>query len=411
MKRQKLAVLGFGNRGGIYAQYATKFPDQFELVAAIDNDCGRIGKIRDISPTVPVFYDYHDFLQAKIPCDIVAVCTQDKDHLEHACAMMRAGYHLLLEKPVATTAEDCLEILRTAKECNRTVVVCHVLRYTPFYSTLKNLIDEGTIGEVFTINASENVGYFHHAHSFVRGPWRNEQQSCPMILAKCCHDMDIIRWLVGEPCLSVNSYGSLSHYTKENAPKGHTKYCSDCPHLHCPYKAQTLYAKYGVGWLGYYITNREQTVQNILEDLAYGQYDRCVYECDNDVVDHQQVLMNFANGKTATHTMTAFSRECYRDIKIHGTKGEIYGSMESEIIEVRPFGKEAYREEIKIPQVVGGHGGGDYFMMQSLYNFLNGKPAPAITTLDVSIESHLMGFCAEQSRHDDGNSKKIPKNN
>jgi predicted dehydrogenase len=273
------------------------------------------------------------------------------------------------------------------------------LRYTPFYSTVKRYIDSGKLGEVITIHASENVGYYHQAHSFIRGPWRNKAQSSPMILAKCCHDMDIIRYLMGEECLSVNSYGGLYYFNKDHAPKGATQYCSDCPHTDCIYKAQTIYlSKLGRPFSAYF-TTKEKTDENVLTDLKGSQYDKCVFLNDNDVVDHEVTIMQFANGKTACHTMTAFSREIYRDLKIHGTKAELVGVIDDNALEIRYLGGEVEKVAIDISEAnVGGHMGGDYFMMNSLYNALNGQPAEGITYLDVSIDSHLMSFAAEESR-------------
>ena len=410
MKTKKLVVFGLGQRGNIYALFAKKNPEKFDLVAIIENNTQRQELAKKEYPGARLFTNYQDFLAAKIEADIVAIATQDDDHKEHSIAMMKAGYDLLLEKPIANHEEDCMAIYKASKEYGRKVVVCHVLRYTPFYSMVKRIIDSGRLGEVITIHASENVGYYHQAHSFVRGPWRNKVQSSPMILAKCCHDMDILRYLMGEECLSVNSYGGLHYFTKENAPKGATEYCSDCPHVDCIYKAQTIYTSpLGMGFSRYFSVT-EMTEENILADLKKTQYDRCVFGCDNDVVDHQVTIMQFANGKTACHTMTAFSKEIYRDIKIHGTKAELFGCAENNAIEIRCFGGEVEKITIDVSTAnVGGHMGGDYFMMNSLYNALNGEEAEGITYLDVSIESHLMSFSAEESRQNNGDTRLIKK--
>ena len=209
---KKLIVFGYGQRGSIYASYAAVYPEQFELTAIIENDSERIEKAQKLYPAVPIYTDFNNVIQAKIPADLVAVSTQDNQHKEHAIAMMGAGYDLLLEKPIANTEEECLEIYRASKKFNRKVIVCHVLRYTPFYSAIKRTIESGALGEVVSIHASENVGYYHQAHSYVRGPWRNSKESSPMILAKCCHDMDILRYLMNEKCESINSYGSLFYF-------------------------------------------------------------------------------------------------------------------------------------------------------------------------------------------------------
>ena len=184
MRVQKLVVFGFGARGQIYAAFAQKYPEKFELVAVIENNPARIELAKTtFNNAVPVYSNYKDFLKDDISADLVAVATQDEDHKEHSIAMMAAGYDLLLEKPIANNREDCLAIYKASQQYNRKVVVCHVLRYSPFYSKIKEIIDSGEIGEVISIHASESVGYFHQAHSFVRGPWRNKAQSSPMILA------------------------------------------------------------------------------------------------------------------------------------------------------------------------------------------------------------------------------------
>jgi len=399
MATKKLVVFGLGARGVIYAAFAKMYPEKFELIAIIENNTERLKYAKTTYPGTKLFSNYKDFLADEISADIVAVATQDEDHKEHAIAMMRAGYDLLLEKPIANNQADCLAIYEASKQWNRKVVVCHVLRYTPFYSMVKRIIDSGKLGEVVTVHASENVGYYHQAHSFVRGPWRNKAQSSPMILAKCCHDMDILRYLIGEKCLSVNSYGGLYYFNEAHAPKGAAKYCSDCPHMDCIYRAQSIYLSEEGRYFSSYFTTKEKTDENILFDLAKSQYDRCVYQTDNDVVDHQVTIMQFENGKTACHTMTAFSKEIYRDLKVHGTKAELVGVVENNAIEMRYFGGAVEKIAVDISAAnVGGHMGGDYFMMNSLYAALNGEPAEGITYLDVSIDSHLMSFAAEESR-------------
>ncbi|MBO6280472.1 MAG: Gfo/Idh/MocA family oxidoreductase [Bacilli bacterium] len=403
MNSKKLVVFGFGARGRIYADFANKYPELFTLVAIIENNPERIEDAKKDYKDVPVFSDYHDFLAKHVHADVVAVCTQDADHKEHAIAMMEAGYNLLLEKPIANNEEDCLKIYESSIKNNRRVIVCHVLRYSPFYSTIKRIIDEGKIGEVVSIQASENVGYYHQAHSFVRGPWKNSKESSPMILAKCCHDMDIIRWLIGEKCKSVNSYGSLLYFNKEHAPVGSSEYCSDCKYKDCIYNAQHLYletdAKNFVG----YFTNGEINDSNVLKCLRHSDYDRCVFKSDNDVVDHEVTIMNFANGKTASHTMSAFSKDIYRDIKIYATKAQLIGLMEDNHIEIKYFGGENEIVDVDISKAnVGGHNGSDYFMMNSLFKTLNGEIAPGVTYLDVSLDSHLICFAAEKSRTNNG---------
>ena len=407
METKKLVVFGYGQRGRGYAAFAKTHPAKFALAAIIEINEEKIQAAKEQHPGVPIFTDYREFLRQKISADVVAVATQDEQHKEHAIGMMEAGYHLLLEKPISNNIADCRAIYQASKKYDRKVVVCHVLRYTPYYSTIKKYIDDGELGEIVTIHASENVGYYHQAHSFVRGPWRNSKESSPMILAKCCHDMDIIRYLMGERCLSINSYGGLYYFNEKNAPKGCAQYCSECKYENCPYNAQKLYTMPHIKEFAGYFTLKVED-EEIIKELKGTQYDKCVFKTDNDVVDHQVTVMQFENGKTACHTMTAFSKEIYRDIKIHGTKAELVGVIESNKFEIRYFGGETKEVNVDLSAVdVGGHGGGDYYLMNGLYELLNGKEVAGISYLDVSLESHLMSLNAEESRLQNGKTIKI----
>ncbi len=396
MKKLKIIILGYGQRGGIYGQYALTYPEEFEVAAIVDTSSEKRGLAAE-NFTCPIYSDYRSMLTDKPVADIAVIATDDNMHEEHAIECMRAGYDLLLEKPISNKLESCKKIASAAKALNRKAVVCHVLRYTPFYRTVKEIIDSGRLGDIITVEASENVGYYHQAHSFVRGPWRCKEESSPMILAKCCHDMDILRWLIDKSCLSVSSFGGLSVFKPECAPTGAAKYCSECPLSDCIYKAQRLYLEHK--WMAGYFNAGGLDDKEILKKLKGTQYDRCVYACDNDVVDHQVTIMQFEGGVTASHTMTAFSKEIYRDIKIHGTLAELYGVMkDDDEVEVRIYGGETVKIPIVTNSRVGGHGGGDSGLMHELYLSYNGQPTNGISYLDVSMESHFMSFSAEESR-------------
>lgn len=395
MKKIKMMILGYGQRGRIYGDYALRFPEEFEIVGVADTDAERRAAAGSLFGC-RVYASCAEMLDAGEKADLVAIATQDCDHEAHAVACMARGYDLLLEKPISNTVRGCRAICAAAEKYAAKVIVCHVLRYTPFYRTVKEILDSGRLGEVVTVSAGENVGYYHQAHSFVRGPWRNSKESSPMILAKCCHDMDILRWLIGKPCLNVSSFGGLKYFRSENAPAGSAAYCSDCTAGNCPYRAENVYLDYR--WMASYFCRDTSDDALLLEKLRHGVYDRCVFRCDNDVVDHEVTIMNFGDGVTACHTMTAFSREIYRDIKIHGTEAELVGVMENNEIEIRPFGGQTETVRLKNNASVGGHGGGDQGMMHEVYLALNGREAKGITYLDVSSESHYMAFAAEQSR-------------
>ena len=403
-----MAVIGYGGRGEIYGNYALAFPQKYKLVAVAETNPYRLKKLE--GKGVDCYTDYRELLDKGYDFDLVVISTQDAQHKEHAIYALERGYDLLLEKPIAPTIEDCMAVYECAKRNDRKVFVCHVLRYSKFYSTVKDIIDSGKLGKVINIHALEGVGFYHIAHSFVRGPWRNTKESSPMILAKCCHDMDIIRYLMGDKCISVNSYGERSFFREENAPKGATEYCSDCPNKDtCTWSAQKLYVHPDYKWTaGYFLNGVENTDENILAQLAKTQYDKCVFKNDNDVVDHQSTVMLFENGKTAVHTMTGFSQRVYRDIKVFGTKAELYGHMEDNLIEIRNFDGTTERIDVDISAAtVGAHNGSDFFMMEQLYKTLNGEEGKGITYLDVSMESHLMSFGAEESRLSEGKTVKI----
>lgn len=410
MARKNIAIIGFGQRGQTYAEYTKSFPDDMKLVAACDTKEARREKAKAVY-NADVYVDYKELLDKGYELDLVVISTQDKQHKEHAIYALERGYDLLLEKPISVTQKDCMDIYKCAKKNNRRVFVCHVLRYSPFYSKIKEIIDSGELGEVMTIHASENVGYFHQAHSFVRGPWKNSNTSSPMILAKCCHDLDIIRYLIGERCESVNSYGELSYFNKKNKPENATKYCSDCPLAKdCAFNAKKIYCeKFCNGWLSSYFHQGELNPQAVEKSLRHSDYDICVFDCDNNVVDHQTTIMKFENGKTATHTMTGFSKDCYRDIKVYGTKAELYGLMENNCVEIRPFDGDKRTIEINSDAPFGAHGGSDYHMMVELNKVLNGEKCTGVTFLEVSMESHLMAFGAEKSRTHNGRTQKIKK--
>ena len=396
MKKLKMIILGYGQRGGIYGNYAFTYPEKYEVVAVVDCREARL-EIAKEQFDCPVFKDYKSMLEANIEADFVAVATQDEQHEEHAIACMEKGYDLLLEKPISNSVEGCRHIYEVACKYDRKVIVCHVLRYSPFYKRVKEILESGELGEIITIHASENVGFYHQAHSFVRGPWRNKAQSSPMILAKCCHDMDIFRWLVGKKCKTVASMGGLRIFKKENAPEGSADFCSDC-NVDCIYKAQKLYTDKDKCGFSAYFCNDNSSDEKILAALTHTQYDRCVFKCDNDVVDHQVSIMQFEDDITVNHTMTAFSKEIYRDIKIHGTKAELVGVMEKNYIEIRPFEGEVRTITWEDNISVGGHSGGDEGMMGDVYLAFNGQVTGGVTFIDVSLDSHLMSFAAEESR-------------
>ena len=344
--------------------------------------------------------------------DVMIVATQDRQHVAAALLALDKGYHVLLEKPISPSLEECRALQKKARETNRAVVVCHVLRYTRFYSTLKDLLDRGAVGKVETIDAVEHVAYWHYAHSFVRGNWRRSDETSPMILAKSCHDMDILRWLAGAECQRVQSFGALDCFRPECAPEGAALRCLDgCARKKdCPYDAEKIYItdpRTGIRGKGKVwpcgVVVSEPTEETLMEALRTGPYGRCVFHCDNDVVDHQTVNLEFSGSIHATFTMTAFTQSCHRSIKVTGTGGEVEGDMEEEKLVLRRFGQPERVIDLREENgEFSGHGGGDFGLMRSFCRLIAAGGTEGLTGVDASVESHVMALAAEASRRDGG---------
>lgn len=407
MGKIQAVVLGYGNRGASYSDYAVKHPDELEIVAVADPIANRLQYAAQLHslPEDRIFTDWRQIADQPKMANFAIIATQDHMHLEPALAMIEKGYNLLLEKPMATTPAECKQITEAAEKKGVGIIVCHVLRFTSFWTTLKGIIDSGAIGKVMSITHMENVGNRHQSHSFVRGNWRKTSEATPMILAKCCHDTDLIQWLIGKSCKKVQSFGSLTYFTKENKPAGAPARCTDgCPHADtCFYNAIKLYYDdKNNTWFRSVIAN---TVTNpsdeaVMEALRTGPYGRCVYDCDNDVVDHQIVNMEFEDMTTASLSMNAFNKGG-RFIRIFGTEGQITMG-EGKWFDVYSF---ADRQTTQVPidtignSISSGHGGGDVGIMIDAVNYFgNGIASPSVCDIRMSYLSHLIAFAAEESR-------------
>lgn len=400
MEKVRIAVIGAGDRGkDSYGSYVLRNRDKIEIVGVAEPNPIRredISKKHNI-PKEFQFDSWEKLLEKDRFCDGLIIATQDDMHFEPATQAMKKGYHILLEKPMSNDPRECVELGRLAKETNRAFMICHVLRYTPFYSYIKNIIDEGTIGDVIDIQHNENIGFFHFAHSFVRGNWRNSDLSSPLILAKSCHDMDIMLWFAGKRCKKVTSYGELSFFKKERAYEGSGKRCDNCSvEADCPYSAVKLYYKTKGGWPATVITH-DQTDEGIAKAIKEGPYGRCVFKCDNNVVDHQVTILEFEDGITATFNLSAFSNKVHRTLKIMGTRGEIRANDSKNEIEIQRFADDK-KIVINPLTVSGGHGGGDHGIMEDFISLIRNNEGKALTSADISVESHIMAFAAEESR-------------
>ncbi|MCD6462340.1 MAG: Gfo/Idh/MocA family oxidoreductase [Thermotogae bacterium] len=402
MKRQgdkpvSLVVVGAGNRGYYtYGAFALKHPNMYRVVAVAEPDADKrekFARTHDL-PENMVFETWEDILNKPKFADAVVIATSDDQHVEPTIAFAKAGYHVLLEKPVARKPEEFARIYNQTKDCDVIILVAHVLRYTPFFKKLKDIVDSGRIGDIKGIDHEEHVGYFHFAHSFVRGNWRRSDETAPSILTKCCHDMDIMVWLIGSFVDTLTAHGNLLFFTGTNKPKEASDRCIDCPFENtCVFSATRIYLGDNTGW----------PVNAISVDLSYegryravkeGPYGRCVFACDNDVCDYYAVSMSFKSGVLGTFTMTGLSAEITRKIRLFGTLGEIEGDFASGRISVKLYGKT--REEY-IEKGEEGHSGGDEGLLNHFYKVLKGCEEPQ-TTLSDSLESHYMAFAIEESR-------------
>ena len=409
MKQITVAILGCGSRGFCYGEEMQKRSDKFTVVSVCDISMKKLERAKRIFSLSDenLFLDEKVFLSKK-RADALILATQDRDHVRQCVQALKLGYDVLLEKPISPVKEELEELLNAQKKYGGKVVVCHVLRYAPAFVKIKELLDNGKIGKLVRIESLERVAYWHQAHSFVRGNWRNESETSPMILQKCCHDLDLLQYYVGAKCKTVYSTGSLAFFKKENQPIDASDRCAECKYNHeCAYSAENLYVerwkKLGepaFAWpfnvVDYTNPNTEESLRNAYSSNQYG---RCVFACDNDVVDNQSVSLVFENGVEVSLVMTGFTASAGRRITFHGTLGEIEFLGDADEIKVLQYGEKG--ESIKISELLAddefSHGGGDARLVESFYDILvNG--AKVDTSLENSVESHLMAFAAEKSR-------------
>jgi predicted dehydrogenase len=405
----KLAVIGAGSRGSTYAHYALEHPDELEIVAVAEpRDFHReqMAGTHKISPE-NVTRDWHNWLTRTKFADAIIIATPDALHAEPAIAFAELGYHLLLEKPMAPSEDECRKIVEAVNCAGVMLAVCHVMRYTPYTRMLKQVLESGRIGETVSVQHLEPVGYWHQAHSFVRGNWGNESRSSSMLLQKSCHDLDWLRHVIGQPCERVSSFGSLHHFRESQKPLGAADRCLECEvESDCAFSAQRFYLREleqgNTDWPVNVITS-DTSESGVLEALRTGPYGHCVYACDNDVVDHQVVNLEFAGGVTASFTMTAFTRGRDRETRIFGTKGELFGNGQTlEIFDFLTEQTTVIDTELESDgSIQSGHGGGDEGVMHAFLTALReNDPSKILSGPNESLESHLMVFAAERARRE-----------
>ena len=403
-----IALVGAGQRGlHRYGAYIAEHTNDAQIIAVAEpKEWNRLEAANrfNISPDA-VFTDWRDLLRSPKKADAVIITTQDRLHLEPALAFLEAGYSVLLEKPMATNEADCRAIAAAAEKSSSIFMVCHVLRYTPYFRKMREIVQSNALGQIASVRHIEQVGTLHQAHAYVRGNWRNSEESSPMILAKSCHDLDILLFILGKRCKRLSSFGQLSHFKPANKPAKASDRCIDCElaSSDCHYSATKYYLEKlkqkNFGWPLEVITS-DFTEEGIMKALREGPYGRCVYNGDNNVVDHQVVSMEFEDGISATFTMTAFALKTQRRTEIFGSAGELRGDGES--IEVTNFlSGEKTKIAFTDPETgaVHGHLGGDEGIMADFIDALRSKDRNlSISSPAISLESHLMAFAAERSR-------------
>ena len=420
MKKLKAALLGAGNRGQIYCDYALTCPNELEIVSVIDinsfkmDEAGdKYGIERDMR-----FLSLDSFIKANVECDFVVNATMDEMHYETAMKLIEAGYNLVLEKPITANLSELLDIERAAREKGVKILVCHVLRYTPFYRSIKQIIDSGKIGKVVNMQLNEHVWYGHFVNSYVRGKWRSEKAcGSGLLLAKCCHDTDLICWLnnITEP-KTISSFGSKSFFTEKNAPEGATQYCFECPNKEtCMFNAYKFQIEKDFipfyTWADLNKPLEEITLEEKVEFLKKDTYGQCVYKTDMDIVDRQCVSVEFENGSIATLNMIGGTSKAGRHIHVICEYGEIVGYVEESKLILRVFDQNEvkYTEETidcskeyergDGDNSVAGHYGGDYFLMKDAVRYFNGiSESVSVTKIEDSLNGHYICYAAEISR-------------
>ena len=400
----RYAIVGAGQRGAGYARWIGRHGDRARVVAVAEPRAYQRESLAREHGAEHVFTSWQELAAAPRLADAAIVSTQDAEHVAPAMALARKGYHILVEKPLAPTPEECTALVDAVTEAGVLFAVCHVMRYRPYTRLVKRLVDEGRLGEIMSVQHLEPVGHWHYAHSYVRGNWRRSDLASFMLLAKSSHDVDWLRHIVGKPIRRVSSFGSLQHFQRSSQPRGAADRCLECAvEPTCPYSAPRLYLGMlqagQTGWPVSVLTD-EVTDAGVTTALKTGPYGRCVYACDNDVVDHQVVAMEFAEGVTATFTMTGFTPSLDRRTQIFGTRGYLDG--DGTTVRVHDFTTDTtstFETRNEGHDTEEGHSGGDDGLMEAFTTAVETNDASHILSGPAeSLESHLAVFAAERAR-------------
>ncbi|KAF9534142.1 hypothetical protein CPB83DRAFT_866421 [Crepidotus variabilis] len=413
-----IVVVGCGQRGKSYAKYAQHCPGRLKVVAIAEprpKTRQYFAALHNVDKTL-VFNTWQELLVAsketintvgKPLADAVLIAVQDHQHAEVTKAFAEQGYHILCEKPMATSVQDCVEMERAVTKSGKIFGMGHVMRYSPYTQELTDIVRSGVLGELINVVQIEPVGYFHFAHSYVRGNWNNEANSSFSLMTKCCHDIDLLcHWFAPAVPVKVSSFGSLRHFRKDGKPKaaGTSTRCLDCPaERDCAYSAKKIYLSpvtYGnTGWPVETIVDGTPDIENVTHALDNGPYGLCVYESENDVCDNQVVNIEFSNGTTASFTMVAFtSAICERETRMYFSNGEIIGNMST--FTMTNFKTRVTKTHRPVNEG-GGHGGGDMGLIRSFVEAVRTRQQNVLGTdaQDV-LKSHLTVFAAEKSRRE-----------
>lgn len=401
MKAVTAIMIGAGDRGlRAYGAYAENQPEDIKFIAVVDIDEEKrknFAEVHDIADEM-IFDSWDPVFAKKKFADAVFICTNERFHVVPAKLAMKKGYHILLEKPISTDPETSLEIGELAEKYDKTFMLGYVLRYTPFFYKLKQLVDSGIIGKLRTIQHTENVGIDHYSHSFVRGIFNKESNAGPMILSKSCHDMDIMNFLADSKCKKMASFGSESYFSRENAPEGTPDRCTEgCPISdNCRFFAPRMYLSEKDGF-NVDVISVDTSPEAKMQALRTGPFGRCVYKCDNDVLDQQVISMEYENGINVSFVMNSYSFTCDRRIRIMGTDGEIRGHFGTNQIEIYNFHSRDV-ELYQVNTVVDRHGGGDYYIMNDFIKMVRTGLGSNRTNVADSTMSHIMCFASEKAR-------------
>lgn len=396
-------AIGAGNRTGTYLHYVLNNPDKVRLVGVVETNPLRREKVaREAGLSDSQCYaTFEEFFDKKPEADAVMICTPDNLHFEPCMKALECGYHVMLEKPIAQTLEACRTIAEEAHRRNRIVSVCHVLRYHPYFEKIKELVSSGDLGRVVSISHRANVGLDRGSHSYTRGIWNSEKNTNPVLLSKCCHDVDFLVWLAESHCRKLSSYGTLSVFRADRAPEGAALRCIDCRiEPTCPFSAVDLY-KVRHEWIRNFDVPEGETIDDVIDrELREGIYGRCVYHCDNDVADHQVLAMEMENEITVTLDMNLFTHHDNRETHVCLTKGEIFG--DERVIEVYHFRtgeKEVY--DFSDSESRPFHAGADLKLVEDFVKAVSDPNHRILTGIDESIESHRICYEADRKRKAD----------